>query len=77
MQIIGEKILIKKLIQTTVFGTEDESQKKGEIVQIGKGPWINPPLEVKVGDKVIYTYGTAFDEEHILTTQDNILAIYE
>lgn len=79
MQILGNKILIKEIksdkTDSGIYLQGYESQKRGEVVAIGKGHWEHPP-QVKVGDKVIFTHATAF-EGMVLSNEENILAIYE
>ena len=64
--------------------TAKEKPQQGEVVAVGKGKTLEngetKPLEVKVGDKVLYgkyagTEVTIDGEEYLIIREDDILAI--
>ncbi|MDN5332161.1 MAG: chaperonin GroES [Tepidanaerobacteraceae bacterium] len=89
---LGDRVVIKVLDkeEKTKGGivlpdTAKEKPQKGEVVAVGTGEIIDGkkvPLEVKVGDKVIFSKyaGTEVkidDEEYLILRQSDILAILE
>ncbi len=89
---LEDRVLVKpsEAEETTESGivlpdTAKEKPQEGEVVAVGKGKYENGknvPMEVKVGDKVIYSKygGTEIKidrEEHIILSQSDILAIIE
>ncbi len=89
---LGDRIVIKVLEkeEKTKGGivlpdTAKEKPQKGEVLAVGSGEIIDGkkvPLEVKVGDKVIFSKyaGTEVkldDEEYLILRQSDILAILE
>jgi chaperonin GroES len=89
---LGDRVLVRPLQkeETTRGGivlpdSAKEKPQEGEIIAIGKGKWVNDkfiPLDVKVGDKVIYSkYGgdeIKIDGEEVkLLREDDILAVFE
>ena len=87
---LGERLVIKPLEQeeTTSSGlflpdTAREKPQEGEIVAVGDGRMTDEgkriPMEVKVGDKVIYSKyaGTEYkdgDQEYLILRESDILA---
>ncbi len=88
---LGDRVLLKP-IEEKVMKTEsgiylpenlkDENQGKyGEVVAIGPGRFDDGeliPMQVKVGQKVLYSWGDTIkhdDEEFILVREGEILAI--
>ncbi len=87
---LGERLVIKPLEQeeTTSSGlflpdTAREKPQEGEIVAVGDGRMTDEgkriPMEVKVGDKVIYSKyaGTEYkdgDQEYLILSESDILA---
>jgi chaperonin GroES len=64
--------------------TAKEKPQQGEVVAVGKGKTLDngevKPLEVKVGDKVLYgkyagTEVTIDGEEYLIIREDDILAV--
>jgi chaperonin GroES len=89
---LGDRVVIKVLDkeEKTKGGivlpdTAKEKPQKGEVIAVGTGEIIDGkkvPLEVKVGDKVIFSKyaGTEVkidDEEYLILRQSDILAILE
>ncbi len=91
---LGDRILVKPLEpeEKTKGGivlpdTAKEKPQEGKVVAVGKGKSTeegkNVPLEVKVGDKVLYgkysgTEITTKDgEEYLILREEDILAIVE
>lgn len=89
---LGDRVVIKVLEkeEKTKGGivlpdTAKEKPQKGEVIAVGTGEIIDGkkvPLEVKVGDKVIFSKyaGTEVkidDEEYLILRQSDILAILE
>lgn len=88
---IGDRVLVKALeaIEKTKGGiilpdTAQEKPQEGEVVAVGKGKLLDDgtvkPLEVKVGDKVLYTKysGTEVsvkEEKYLILKEEDILAI--
>ncbi|MCF6095531.1 co-chaperone GroES [Thermovorax subterraneus] len=89
---LGDRVVIKVLDkeEKTKGGivlpdTAKEKPQKGEVIAVGTGEIIDGkkvPLEVKVGDKVIFSKyaGTEVkidDQEYLILRQSDILAILE
>ncbi|HHW54552.1 MAG: co-chaperone GroES [bacterium] len=90
---LGDRVLVKPVKQEektkggiVLPDTAKEKPQEGEIIAVGSGKLLDNgervPLEVKVGDKVIYSKfaGTEIkldDEEHLLLSERDILAIVE
>jgi chaperonin GroES len=89
---LGDHIVVKpsKAEDVTASGlvlpeTAQEKPQQGEIVAAGEGKWDEAgksrvPMEVKVGDKVLYPkYGGTEvklgGETYLIITQDSVLAI--
>jgi chaperonin GroES len=91
VQPLGDRVLIKPLeAQEKTKGgiilpdTAKEKPQEGEVVAVGKGKISESgkaePLEVKVGDKVLYGKysGTEIKidgEDHLIVKEEDILAI--
>ncbi|MCM8798845.1 MAG: co-chaperone GroES [Candidatus Omnitrophica bacterium] len=91
VQPLGDRVLVKPLEagNKTKSGivlpdTAKEKPQEGEIVAVGKGRLLENgeirPLEVKVGDKVLYgkysgTEITLDDQEYLILREEDILAI--
>ncbi len=90
---LGDRILIKPLKagEKTKGGiilpdTAKEKPQEGKVIAVGKGKTLESgkvePLEVKVGDKVLYGKysGTEIkieSEEHLIVKEEDVLAIIE
>ncbi len=89
---LGDRIVIKAIEsqETTksgivLPGSAKEKPMQGEVLAVGSGELIEGkrvPLELKVGDKVIYSKyaGTEVkieDEEYLILRQNDVLAIVE
>ena len=89
---LGDRVVIKQLVaeETTksgivIPGQNKEKPQQAEVLAVGPGGMIDGKevkMEVKVGDKVIYSKysGTEVkidDEEVIIVKQSDILAIIE
>ncbi|MBA1333976.1 MAG: Heat shock protein 60 family co-chaperone GroES [Firmicutes bacterium] len=89
---LGDRVVIKVLEkqETTKSGivlpdTAKEKPQEGEVLAVGSGEMVDGkriPLEVKVGDRVIYSKyaGTEIkkdDQEYLILRQNDILAIVE
>ena len=89
---LGDRVVVKVLEkeETTKSGivlpeAAKEKPQEGEILAVGSGELIEGkrvPLEVKVGDRVIYSKyaGTEVkmgDKEYLILRQSDILAIVE
>ena len=89
---LGDRVVLKQCVaeETTksgivLPGQAQEKPQQAEIVAVGPGGMVDGKeikMEVKVGDKVIYSKyaGTNVeidDEEYIIVKQDDILAICE
>jgi chaperonin GroES len=88
---LGDRVLVKPVAkeEKTKSGivlpdTAKEKPQEGEVVAVGSGKMLENgevvPLEVKKGDKVIYSKfaGTEIkldEEEHLILTERDILAI--
>ena len=85
---VGDRVVLKALIaeETTksgivLPGTEKEKPQQAEVLAVGPGTK-DVEMEVKVGDKVIYSKysGTEIkdgDEAYIIVSQSDILAIIQ
>ena len=89
---LGDRVVIKQLVaeETTksgivIPGQNKEKPQQAEVIAVGPGGMVEGKevkMEVKVGDKVIYSKysGTEVkidDEEVIIVKQSDILAIIE
>ena len=89
---LGDRIIIKVIEseETTksgivLPGTAKEKPMQGEVLAVGSGEMVDGkkiPLELKVGDKVIYSKysGTEVkmdDNEYLIVRQSDILAVIE
>lgn len=89
---LGDRVVIKSIEsqETTksgivLPGTAKEKPMQGEVLAVGSGELVEGkkvPLELKVGDKVIYSKyaGTEVkidDEEYLILRQSDVLAIIE
>ena len=89
---LGDRVVVKVLEEqeTTKSGivlpeAAKEKPQEGEILAVGSGELIEGkrvPLEVKVGDRVIYSKYAGTDvelegEKYIIVKQNDILAIVE
>ena len=89
---LGDRVVLKPLVceETTksgivLPGQEKEKPQQAEVVAVGPGAIVDGekiPMEVKVGDKVIYSKyaGTEVnleEEDFILVKQGDILAVIE
>lgn len=90
IQPLGDKVLVRPLSQeeTTKSGivlpdVAKEKPQEGEVIAVGKGKYVEGkmmPIDVKVGDKVLYTkYGPTeieFDgQELLIVSESDILGI--
>lgn len=89
---LGDRVVLKETVaeETTKSGIVLPGQAKekpqyAEVIEVGPGAVVDGekvPMEVKVGDKVIYQKysGTEVklgEDEYIVVKQDSILAIVE
>jgi chaperonin GroES len=89
---LGDRIIIKVIEseETTksgivLPGTAKEKPMQGEVLAVGSGEMVDGkkiPLELKVGDKVIYSKysGTEvkmYGNEYLIVRQSDILAVIE
>lgn len=89
---LGDRVVIKPIEseETTksgivLPGTAKEKPMQGEVLAVGSGELVDGkkvPLELKVGDKVIYSKyaGTEVkidDNEYLILRQSDVLAIIE
>ena len=89
---LGDRVVIKQLVaeETTksgivIPGQNKEKPQQAEVIAVGPGGMVEGKevkMEVKVGDKVIYSKysGTEVkidDEEFIVVKQNDILAVVE
>lgn len=88
---LGDRIVVKptEAEEVTKGGivlpdTAKERPREGEVIAVGTGKYMETgaqvPMEVKVGDKVIYSrYGGTEvkigGEEYVILRQDDVLAI--
>ncbi|MGI6585203.1 MAG: co-chaperone GroES [Gracilibacteraceae bacterium] len=89
---LGDRVIIKVIEseETTksgivLPGTAKEKPMQGEVLAVGSGEMVDGkkiPLELKVGDKVIYSKyaGTEVkmdDNEYLIVRQSDVLAVIE
>ncbi len=89
---LGERVVLKESVaeETTksgiiLAGQAKEKPQYAEVVEVGPGAVVDGvkvPMEVKVGDKVIYSKYAGMevklgDDEYIIVKQSDILAIVE
>ena len=89
---LGERVVLKEAVaeESTksgiiLAGQAKEKPQYAEVVEVGPGAMVDGklvPMEVKVGDKVIYSKYAGMevkleDEEFIVVKQSDILAIVE
>jgi chaperonin GroES len=90
---LNDKILVKRLEaeEKTAGGivlpdSAKEKPRQGKILSLGEGKRLDTgkraPFQVKVGDRVLFTSyaGTEVEvngEEHLIMTEDDILAVVE
>lgn len=87
---LGDRVVVKQLeeVETTksgiiLTGTAKEKPQEAEVVAVGPGGVIDGKeviMEVKVGDKVIYSKYAGTDvklgsDEYIIVRQSDILAV--
>ncbi len=87
---LGERVVLKEAVaeETTksgiiLAGQAKEKPQYAEVVEVGPGATVDGkviPMEVKVGDKVIYSKYAGMEvklgeEEYIIVKQSDILAI--
>ena len=85
---LGDRVVLKALVaeETTksgivLPGTEKEKPQQAEVLAVGPGTK-DVEMEVKVGDKVIYSKYSVTeikdgDESYIIVSQSDILAIIQ
>lgn len=93
---LGDKVLIRPLSDDELGTTspsgiiipetvDREKNDRGEVVAVGPGRWDEDgekrmPLDVKVGDKVIFQWGDKVeyqDKKYYLVSENNISAIID
>ena len=93
---LGDKVLIRPLSDDELGTTspsgiiipetvDREKNDRGEVVAVGPGRWDEDgekrmPLDVKVGDKVIFQWGDKVeyqDKKYYLVSESNISAIID
>ena len=89
---LGERVVLRESVaeETTksgiiLAGQAKEKPQYAEVVEVGPGAMVDGklvPMEVKVGDKVIYSKYAGMevklgDDEYIIVKQSDILAIVE
>ena len=89
---LGERVVLKEsaVEETTksgiiLAGQAKEKPQYAEVIEVGPGAMVDGklvPMEVKVGDKVIYSKYAGMevklgDDEYIIVKQSDILAIVE
>lgn len=89
---LGERVVLKESVaeETTksgiiLAGQAKEKPQYAEVVEVGPGAVVDGklvPMEVKAGDKVIYSKYAGMevklgDDEYIIVKQSDILAIVE
>lgn len=89
---LGERVVLKEAVaeETTksgiiLAGQAKEKPQYAEVIEVGPGAVVDGktvPMEVKVGDKVIYSKYAGMevklgDDEFIIVKQSDILAIVE
>ncbi len=87
---LGERVVLKESVaeETTksgiiLAGQAKEKPQYAEVIEVGPGAVVDGklvPMEVKVGDKVIYSKYAGMevklgDDEYIIVKQSDILAI--
>lgn len=87
---LGDRVVLKQCVaeETTASGivlptASQEKPQYAEVIEVGPGEVVdgkNVPMEVKVGDKVIYTRYAGTDvkldkEEYVIVKQSDILAV--
>ena len=89
---LGDRVLIKEsdkeaggetksgiIIPETV--TEDKGSKKGIVIAIGEGHYVDGkliPISVKVGEKVLFQWGDMLKidgEEYYMVSESSVLAV--
>ncbi len=90
---LNDKILIKRLEAEAMTAggivlpdTAKEKPRQGKVLSLGEGKRLDngkrAPFQVKVGDRVLFTSyaGTEVNvdgDEHLIMTEDDILAVVE
>ena len=89
---LGDKIVVKQLEAEVVTksgiiltGQAKEKPQEAEVIAVGPGKKENGeviPLDVKVGDKIIYSKYAGMDvklegEEYVIVSESDVLAIVE
>lgn len=87
---LGDNVLIKpaEALEKTASGillpdSAKEKAKQGEVIAVGSGKYIDgnlKPLEVKPGQKVLYSWGDEIKiegEEYVIVSESNIQAVLE
>ncbi len=89
---LGDRVVLKQCVaeETTASGivlpsASQEKPQYAEVVEVGPGEVVDGktvPMQVKVGDKVIYTRYAGMDvklekEEYTIVKQSDILAVVE
>lgn len=89
---LGDRVVLKQCVaeETTASGivlpsASQEKPQYAEVVEVGPGEVVDGktvPMQVKVGDKVIYTRYAGTDvklekEEYVIVKQSDILAVVE
>ncbi|PKK38896.1 Heat shock protein 60 family co-chaperone GroES [Clostridiaceae bacterium JG1575] len=89
---LGDRVLLKKLEAEEMTkggiiltGSAKETPQEAEVIAVGPGEVKDGavvPMEVKVGDKVIYSKYSGTEvkhqsEEYILVSQKDVLAVVE
>ncbi len=87
---LGDNVLVKpaEAEEKTASGivlpdSAKEKTKKGEVIAVGTGKYIDgnlKPLEVKKGDTVLYSWGEELKidgEEYVMVSEGSIQAVIE
>ena len=85
---LQDRILVKRVEEETktagglfIPETAKEKPQRGEIVAAGNGKKTDEgkvlPLDVKVGDKVLFGKYSGTGEEYLIMREDDILAVVE
>ena len=89
---LGDRVVLKQCVaeETTASGivlptASQEKPQYAEVIEVGPGEVVDGktvPMQVKVGDKVIYTRYAGTDvklekEEYVIVKQSDILAVVE
>ncbi|HRU39866.1 MAG TPA: co-chaperone GroES [Candidatus Goldiibacteriota bacterium] len=90
---LGDHVIVKPMEEEEVKkggiiipDTAKEKPSRGEVIAVGPGKIMEDgkkkPMELKVGDKIIYQkYGGSEikinDVEHLIMTEDDVLAVIE